>query len=502
MIAKNKKGKSFGGCVRYVLNEGCEILVAEGVMSEDAATIIRDFAIQRSGRPEIKQPVGHIAVSFSPEDSGRMTNDFMLQLAREYMDEIKIGRNTQYIIVRHHNTDHEHFHIVYNRIDNDLKLISVNNDYKRNVKVCKKLKDKYGLTYGIGKDKVNRPKLKGADKVKYEIHDQITAVLPKCPSYDELEKRLKQGGITIQYKYRSGSKKTDKNIQGISFKKGDYTFKGSEIDRKFSYGNITKTLSSNLNEAWEKIKDILIPDTIKPESEVGKHAEPTPEQGIGRISKQSKPTTKPTVDDDRIWKIAMGLAEDQVQKRAVLTDQLPEPASQKPVEQPAEPPQPERKPEPPLKRNPKIGGIRLTDEQVETLKNGDYIFLENMEKKDGSGKFSSYVFTDLDMKYAFFSQTKPDKFVKYGKYEMRLMDKRRIEKGYITRAKVKWYGMGNYAYPYLWKAKDDKEESYKESWDDPRIPEHVRQQKREQEEKQNRKHVVTPPKNNGPKHRR
>lgn len=122
MIAKNKKGKSFGGCVRYVLNEGHEILAAEGVMAEDAASIIRDFAIQRSSRPEIKQPVGHIAVSFSPEDAGQMTNDFMLQLADEYMEAMDI-RNTQYIIVRHHNTGHEHFHIVYNRINNDLKLI-------------------------------------------------------------------------------------------------------------------------------------------------------------------------------------------------------------------------------------------------------------------------------------------------------------------------------------------------------------------------------------------
>lgn len=51
-------------------------------------------------------------------------------------------KNTQFIIVRHHNSDNDHLHIVYNRIDNDLKLISVNHDYKRKIKVCKKLKDK------------------------------------------------------------------------------------------------------------------------------------------------------------------------------------------------------------------------------------------------------------------------------------------------------------------------------------------------------------------------
>ena len=81
MITKKKTGKSFGGCVRYVLN-------AEGVLVEDAATIIRDFAVQHSGRPEIKQLVGHIAVAFSLEDSGKMTNDFMLKPAYEYMREL------------------------------------------------------------------------------------------------------------------------------------------------------------------------------------------------------------------------------------------------------------------------------------------------------------------------------------------------------------------------------------------------------------------------------
>ena len=163
MIAKVKKGASFGGCVRYVMNASAEVLAAEGVDAEDAATIIRDFAIQRSGRPEIKQPVGHIAVSFSSDDSSRMTNDFMLTLAHEYMAEMGI-ENTQYIVVRHHNTDHDHFHIVYNRIDNDLRLISANNDFHRSGAACKRLKERHGLTFGVGKERVNRARLTGADK--------------------------------------------------------------------------------------------------------------------------------------------------------------------------------------------------------------------------------------------------------------------------------------------------------------------------------------------------
>ena len=85
MIAKNIKGKSFKGCVSYVMHEGAELLEAEGVWTETKRDIIRSFAMQRSGRSEIKQPVGHIPLSFSPEDNRKMTNVFMLKLAKDHL---------------------------------------------------------------------------------------------------------------------------------------------------------------------------------------------------------------------------------------------------------------------------------------------------------------------------------------------------------------------------------------------------------------------------------
>lgn len=51
---------------------------------------------------------------------------------------------------------------------------------------------------------------------------------------------------------------------------------------------------------------------------------------------------------------------------------------------------------------------------------------------------------------------------------MRLMDKMKIEAGFVTRATVKWYGIGTYARPYLWK-ENKSDPDYKESWGDPRI---------------------------------
>lgn len=403
MIAKNIKGKSFKGCVQYVMNETAELLEAEGVWADTAKDMIRSFAMQRSGRKEIKQPVGHIPISFAPEDSHRLTCNFMLQLAKEYMQEMGI-KNTQYIVVRHHNTENEHLHIVYNRVDNNLKLISVNNDYKRNIKVCKKLKDKHSLTYGEGKEKVKREKLNDPDKVKYYIYDAIKVVLPECKNPADLRFSLKRYGIQLEYKY----KRTTNEIEGVSFRYNNIAFKGSEIDRKFSYGNLKKVFEENIKLLQVQAKE---------------------EQNY--VSKEKEQVIR----------------EPQIQQEQPPKGQF----------------KTENKPEVRI-----IGGVKLTPQQWQTLEEGGFIYLEGLKKKDGSGNFSSYVFLNDEKDKAFSSKVNPDGFVKYGRYEMRVRDKILIESGHITKAKVKWWGGIDFAYPYLWKEnKSDLE--YKESWGDPRV---------------------------------
>ena len=151
MIGKLKKGSSFGGCIRYVTGKDeARIIASDGVLLGTNAEITQSFELQRQLNPRIKKPVGHIALSFKPEDKPRLTDEFMAKIAIEYMQMMGIT-DTQFIIVRHHNTDNPHCHIVYNRINNAGKLISDRNDYRRNEQVTKALKSKYGFTYGTDK---------------------------------------------------------------------------------------------------------------------------------------------------------------------------------------------------------------------------------------------------------------------------------------------------------------------------------------------------------------
>ena len=122
-----------------------------------------------------------------------------------------------------------------------------------------------------------------------------------------------------------------------------------------------------------------------------------------------------------------------------------------------------------VKRNIVIARVELSDEQQKILTDSGHIYLENMNRNNDGGKFSSYVFLNEEKNKAFFNDKNPDEFIKYGKYEMRIRDKILIENGYVTKAKVKWFGGVNYAHPYLWKA-NKSDTDYQESWNDPRLP--------------------------------
>ena len=236
MIGKIKKGSGFKGCVNYVPGkEQAALLHAEGVLVESKQDIIRSFCMQTEMNPGLKKPVGHIALSYSVVDAPKLTDEKMVQLAQEYMREMKIT-DTQYIIVRHQDREHPHVHIVFNRIDNNGKTISDSNDMYRNEQVCKKLKEKHGLYFAKGKEQVKQHRLKEPDKTKYEIYTAVKNEIGKLRNWQQLKEQLTEKGIGIQFKYKG---QTDE-IQGVSFSKGEYTFKGSEIDRSFSYSKLDK----------------------------------------------------------------------------------------------------------------------------------------------------------------------------------------------------------------------------------------------------------------------
>lgn len=260
MIGKiPKPGKSFGGCIEYnILKKDAAILYADGVRIDKIAHTIDDFNMQRKMNPGLGQAVGHIALSWSPEDKERLNDEKMVNIAKEYLQTMKI-QDTQVLIVKHKDREHPHIHIVYNRVNNNGKTIADNFQHLKNIKVSKELTLKHGMHIGQGKQKVNRPQLKGIDKLEYELHDTIKAVSKKVNNMVELRHELAKQGIGMQFKYKSGTLE----IQGISFSKGKYKFKGSEIDRSLSYGKLSKAIQEQVQQQQTQARPMSLADQLR-----------------------------------------------------------------------------------------------------------------------------------------------------------------------------------------------------------------------------------------------
>ena len=260
MIGKiPKPGKSFGGVIEYnVLKKDAAILYANGVRIDKIAHTIDDFNAQRKMNPGLGQAVGHIALSWSPDDKERLNDEKMVSIANEYLQRMKI-QDTQVLIVKHKDRAHPHIHIVYNRVNNNGKTIADNFQHLKNIKISRELTLKYGMQMGQGKQKVNRPQLKGIDKLKYELHDTIKATSKKVSNVVQLKHELAKQCIGMQFKYKSGTLE----IQGISFSKGKYKFKGSEIDRSLSYGKLSKYIEEQVHHQQTQPKPLSLADQLR-----------------------------------------------------------------------------------------------------------------------------------------------------------------------------------------------------------------------------------------------
>ncbi|MFR9553200.1 MAG: relaxase/mobilization nuclease domain-containing protein [Rikenellaceae bacterium] len=243
MMAKITKGSSFGGVVRYVIDnkKSANLIDSNGVRVRDLGAIIESFEMQAELNSRVTKMVGHISLDFSVQDYKRLDDALMAKIAREYMMRMGI-LDTQYIVGRHHDKMHPHCHIIFNRVDNSGRTISDANDRLRSTKICKELTRKHGLYFAEDKEKVKRHRLRGKDATKYKIYDSLARNVPLSKSWAELESRLQRDGIEISYK----TKGSTSQVEGVRFTVDNTTFNGSKIDRQFSYSKIDFALHQNL----------------------------------------------------------------------------------------------------------------------------------------------------------------------------------------------------------------------------------------------------------------
>ena len=259
MIAKLSTGNGFGGATSYLLRNGesdeerakVKVLAAVGVdysVNEngnivlDSRQVARDFRFQSMMMPSVRKPVYDIALSWKVGE--HVPSDEKLARTVEFLQMIGFD-NTQYVIVEHEK-DNEHSHAIANIVDNDGNRISTKDLIERMHAAAREITKKYGYQWGESAKKETIEKAhKPHEKARYTIEPKVKAAVAKANDIQDLPGLLKPSGIGCNIKYSESGKPVGISFS-VEFDGQLHTFRGSDLDRSLSAGNIVKNIGIRL----------------------------------------------------------------------------------------------------------------------------------------------------------------------------------------------------------------------------------------------------------------
>lgn len=306
MIAYIIGGSGFGGCVDYVtrrkleeklckeqskqqkaderkyesnngediidhLSKDWKLISSSGDIRiyEGRKAMADDIARPSRQRKPITDPVGHISLDFHPDDTPKMTDELMTEVAQDYMKKMGLT-NTPYIVVRHYDKAHPHCHIVFSRVDYDGKILTQTTNFKKNERVCKALNLKHRLIQGKSKLNTDVSKLRGKEKVRYQLVRDIARVYltPSVTDWKSYVELLRRNGITVREKIGKSGR------VNLYYGVGKQEFWYKKLDPFFSREN----LELKFKARREKQQEARVQSPPSPQPQSQRQSQPKPKQ--------------------------------------------------------------------------------------------------------------------------------------------------------------------------------------------------------------------------------
>lgn len=258
MIAKQIKGKSFRGCVSYVLSkEGAE-MIHSNMLGETVDELSREFGQTRKLKPNLEKCVYHASLSLPQGEA--LNKQQWGEISQKYMREMGF-EGSQFLSVIHKDTEHQHIHIIASRIRLDGTVVSDSHDYKRSEKVIRGFEIEYGLervkpSRDVGISAPTRGELRKILKernpsIKMRLQKIINDATTEKQSMTSFINKLESEGVGV---IANISEKTG-HISGISFVLDGELMKGSDLGKSFTWG---KLKNRGINYGIEQEKQRVI----------------------------------------------------------------------------------------------------------------------------------------------------------------------------------------------------------------------------------------------------
>ncbi|PPD56990.1 MAG: hypothetical protein CTY10_01215 [Methylotenera sp.] len=232
-IGKSVSGKGFKGASQYILNKkDAEFLYARNVFTDNPDLIAKQMRAVADAR-SITSPVMHFSISLNKGERG---TDEQWQLAADaFMKNMGFDLDhAQYVVARHQDTEHDHIHILVNRVQLNNTVV---NDFQHQRRVHEATRAaELAAGFKVFESKQER------ELRKTDVRDKIDGALENSKNwrgiadYEKFKVELEKVGVIV-HENRS---QTTGRLNGISYETSDHKYKGSSLGKEYSLGGLEK----------------------------------------------------------------------------------------------------------------------------------------------------------------------------------------------------------------------------------------------------------------------
>ena len=253
MKARITRGNSHRGCLSYVTDrKGKEAgkkhaeYICGTVPHSSVKEMVHEMLIPLSVK-KVEKPVYHVSLSM-PKGEPRRSREEWEVYAKAFLSKMGFPAGVPYCVYRHGDTECDHVHIVASRVALDGTVFLGQKDVEKAIKATQEIEKDYGLTRTVGLGKTRKrlelSEMKMMERTQKLSDKQIIKIyveksLAKSSTMEDFRLNLTDYGITIKLNTAKNGR-----VSGISFQRGDFTTKGSNLGSKYSYASLSRRLPS------------------------------------------------------------------------------------------------------------------------------------------------------------------------------------------------------------------------------------------------------------------